>query len=83
MVPASSFPLAFFVEQTTNGISLWAVQVSCPVCILSQGLAHPQPAGEGKCWRDCAVAVPALLSSNQSTGVLSMPLKVPTHNTAL
>lgn len=55
MVSSSSFPLPFFCWADIKwNIPLDSLgQLSC--LILSQDLAHAQPAGEGECWRDCAV----------------------------
>ena len=45
--PSSSFPPPFIAKHDViwSGISLWSVWVSCPGCVPSQSLAHPQPTG--------------------------------------
>jgi len=48
--PPLLLPPALYAEYDTiwYGISLWSVGVSCPGCVPSQPLAHPQPA---RWWR--------------------------------
>jgi len=70
--PTTSFLLAFVAKRGVigQGRSLWSVWVNCPGYIPSQPLAHPKLTG---LWGDNSLdAVPALLSSSQNTGVLSI-----------
>lgn len=56
---------------------------SCPGCVLSPSLAHPQHSGPCGGWRARLSAVPALLGKSQNTGVRSGLLWLQVQSTAL
>jgi len=79
--PAPVLPSAFITEHgdAWYGISLWSAGVSCPDCVLSQTLTHPQPlwgenGGMEGGWRESPDAVRALLSNSRNAGILPKPL---------
>ena len=70
--PPYSSPPAVTAEHnaTWHGTSLQSVWVTCPSCVPSQSLAHPQPTGLGGTWRDSPEALQALLTYSHNTEVL-------------
>lgn len=77
----SSFLLAFIAEQASYGTEYLFGQFESWPCSLSGPWPFPS-----YCWRGQRVgtdAVPVLLSSKQSTGVLLTPFQLPVQSSAL
>jgi len=84
--PSFLLPQFYIAEHDVirYGISLWSARVSCPSCVPSQVLVHPQPTrwwGGARSRRDLG-SVQALLSNNENIPVLSALLSAQIQNIA-